>query len=228
MGPVVSCIVPYFDGARFVGEALASIRAQTHRPLEIIVVDDGSTDASADVVRRLGDDVRYHRQENRGPAAACNAGVALAGGDFIAFLEQDDLWEPDKTARQLAAFAADPELAYCVGHVQNFWAPELAGQAERYRDAPIMRPVPGYVVQTLMLRPAAFRRVGPFDETLRFAAATDWFVRAAERDQPGCLLPEVLTRRRLHADNFSRRHRAASHEQFLGVLKGMLDRRRGR
>ena len=228
MPPLVSCIVPCFNGERFLDECLASILAQTHRRLEIIVVDDGSTDRSAAIARRHGGRVRYHHQENRGPAAACNAGIDLATGDFIAFLEQDDLWLPDKTERQLAAFAADPALAYCVGHVQNFWIPALAAEAERHRDAPVMQPVPGYVVQTLMARPAAFARAGRFDAALRFAAATDWFVRAAECNVPGRLLPEVLTRRRLHEDNVRRRHRAESRDQFLTVVKAMLDRRRGR
>lgn len=228
MSPLVSCVVPCFNGERFLDECVRSILAQTHRPLEILVIDDGSTDGSAAVVRRFGDRVRYHRQDNRGPAAACNTGIALATGELIAFLEQDDLWLPGKIERQVAALAADPALAFCVGHVQNVWVPELAAEAARYRDTPVMRPVPGYVVQTLLARRAAFTRVGLFDEALRFAAATDWFVRAAERDVPGRLLPEVLTHRRLHHDNFSRRHRAASHDQFLTVIKAMLDRRRGR
>ena len=97
--PLVSCVVPCFDGERYLDECIQSILSQTHRPLEIIVVDDGSTDGSADIVRRFGDAVRYHRQENRGPGGACNTGVALATGEFVAFLEQDDLWLPPKTAR---------------------------------------------------------------------------------------------------------------------------------
>ncbi len=224
--PLVSCIVPCFNGERYLDEAIGSILAQTQRPLEIIVVDDGSTDGSAEVVARYGAAVRYHRQENRGPGAACNSGLALATGEFVAFLEQDDVWLADKTARQLAAFAADPALDYCVGHVQNFWIPELSQEAERYRDHAVMRPVPGYVVQTLLAPRAVFERVGLFDETLHFALASDWFLRAEEAGATGVLLPEVVTRRRLHHDNFSRRHRAASHDQFLHVVKATLDRRR--
>jgi glycosyltransferase involved in cell wall biosynthesis len=225
--PLVSCIVPYFNGERYVDEALQSILAQTHRPIEIIVIDDGSTDGSADVIRRYGDAVRYHRQDNGGPAAACNTGLARARGEFIAFLEQDDLWMPDKTRRQLTEFDADPTLEYCVGHAQNFWVAELAADAERYRDRPAMvEPVPGYVVQTLMARQQVFERVGRFDEALRFACASDWFMRAAECGAVGRLIPDVVTRRRLHEHNFSRRNRAASHDEFLRVVKAMLDRRR--
>ena len=224
--PLVSCIVPCFNGARFLEECIRSMLAQTHRPLEVVVVDDGSTDASAAVVRRFGDAVRYDHRENGGPAAACNTGLALATGDFIAFLEQDDLWLESKIRRQLTEFAARPDLDYCVTHIQNFWVPELADEARRHQDHPVMQPVPGYVVQTLLAHRRAFDRVGGFDESLRFACAGDWFIRATEQGASGVLIPEVLTRRRLHQDNFSRRHRNASRDQFLHVVKAMLDRRR--
>jgi glycosyltransferase involved in cell wall biosynthesis len=225
--PLVSCIVPCFNGARYLEECLQSILGQTHPRLEVIVVDDGSTDASADVVRRFGTAVRYQRRANGGPAAACNTGLALATGELVAFLEQDDLWLGDKIERQLTELTARPDLDYCVTHIQNFWVPALREQARRFEDQPVMQPVPGYVVQTLLARRRAFETVGPFDESLRFAAASEWFIRAAERGSRGVLLPDVLTRRRLHEDNFSRRHREASREQFLQVIKAMLDRRRG-
>jgi len=223
---LVTCIVPCFDGERYLDETIASIVAQTHRPIEVIVVDDGSTDGSAAVVRSYGDAVRYHRRENGGPGAACNTGVKLATGEYVAFLEQDDLWLPDKLRRQVAALGANPAAEYCVSHIQNFWIPELSAEAERYRDLPVMRPVPGYVVQTLMARRTLFDKLGPFDATLRFACAGEWFLRAAESGTVGILLPDVLTRRRLHERNFSRLNRAASRDQFLHVVKAMLDRRR--
>ena len=223
---LVSCIVPCFNGQPYLDEALSSILAQTHPKLEIIVVDDGSTDGSAAVVGCYGDAVRYHRQDNRGPAGACNQGLALATGAFIAFLEQDDLWLPEKTSRQLAALDADPSVGYCVGHVQNFWIAELEHEARRYRDRPVMQPVPGYVVQTLLARRETFDRVGRFDEALPFAFASDWFLRARERGIVERLVPEVVTRRRLHHENFSRRHRDASRDEFLHVIKASLDRRR--
>jgi glycosyltransferase involved in cell wall biosynthesis len=182
--PLVTCIVPCFNGARYLGASIDSILAQTHARLEVIVVDDGSTDGSADVVARYGDSVRYHRRANGGPGAACNTGIALASGEFIAFLEQDDLWFPEKTQRQLAEFEADPDLQFCVGHIQNFWVPELAAEARRYESLPVMQPVPGYVVQTLVARRAVFETVGQFDESLRYACAGDWFLRAADPASP--------------------------------------------
>jgi glycosyltransferase involved in cell wall biosynthesis len=224
--PLVSCIVPCFNGERYLDECLRSILAQTHGRTEILVIDDGSTDGSARIVERYAPTVRYHHQENRGPAAACNRGVALARGDLLAFLEQDDVWLPEKIARQVDALAASPVTQFCVSHIQNFWIPELEQEARRWDDRPVMQPVPGYVVQTLLARRSAFATVGSFDETLRFAFASDWFLRAEDRGVAGILVADVLTRRRLHHDNFSRRHRAASHDQFLHVVKAALDRRR--
>lgn len=226
--PSLTCIVPCFNGERYLDECLRSILEQTHPSSEILVIDDGSTDGSGAIARRYGHAIRYHRQENRGPAAACNRGVALARGELVAFLEQDDVWLPEKTERQLAAFAAAPALQYCVGHIRNFWIPELADEAGRHGDRPVMQPVPGYVVQTLMARRTVFEVIGPFDETLRFASASEWFLRAEDRGVAGCLVPDVLTLRRLHHDNFSRRNRAASHDEFLHVVKAGLDRRRSR
>ena len=224
--PLVSCIVPCFNGERYLDECLRSILGQTHPRLEVLVIDDGSNDNSARIAQRYGSDVRYHHQENRGPGGACNRGLALATGEFFAFLEQDDLWLPDKISRQLAEFASTPALEFCVSHIQNFWIPELEADARLYRDRAVMQPVPGYVIQTLMARRTVFDSVGRFDETLPFTFATEWFLRAREKNAVGVLISDTLARRRLHHDNFSRRHRSASHDQFLQVVKASLDRRR--
>ena len=96
----VSTIIPVFNGARYLGEAIESVMVQTHPALDVIVVDDGSTDGSAAVAQSFGDRVFTVRQQNLGQAAALNAGLALATGEYVAFLDADDLWEPEKAARQ--------------------------------------------------------------------------------------------------------------------------------
>lgn len=224
--PLISCVIPCFNGERFLRPCIESLLAQTHRALEVIVVDDGSTDSSELIARSYGGSVRYHRRENGGPAAACNTGVALSTGDYVAFLEQDDLWLTNKLQRQIEALLNEEALGYCVTYIQNFWSDPLSDEAVRFQGHPVMRPVPGYVVQTLLARRRAFDVVGLFDESLRFACASDWFMRAEEANVQGKLLEEVLTLRRLHDSNFSRQNRAASHAQFLHVIKSMLDRRR--
>ena len=130
---LISCIVAVYNGERYLGEAIDSILAQTYRPSEIIIVDDGSTDGTAAVVARYGQQVRYVWQPNSGPAAARNLGLDVMQGEFVAFLDADDLWHPEKLAQQMARFRARPELDYCVAHAQNFWVPELQGEALNLR-----------------------------------------------------------------------------------------------
>jgi glycosyltransferase involved in cell wall biosynthesis len=223
---LISCIVPVFNGERFVREALESILAQTHRPLEIIVADDGSSDGTAAIVAGFGDRVRYLKQSNKGPATARNLGLSVATGDFVAFLDADDLWHREKLERQLARFQARPELDYCVTHAQNFWIAEMAGEAKGYQRHRIAGSLPGYVTQTLMARRALFEAVGVFDPALGHGDSTDWFLRAAERGAVMELLSDVLLYRRLHPANLSRVRAANSRDEYLRLLKLSLDRKR--
>src|SRR5262245_20840904 len=99
---LISCIVPVFNGERYLGEAIESILKQSYRPIEIIIADDGSTDDTVTVAARYGTQIRYLRQSNAGPAAARNLGLSVAAGEFVAFLDADDIWHPEKLARQMA------------------------------------------------------------------------------------------------------------------------------
>ena len=98
---LISCVIPVFNGERYLGEALESVLAQSYQPLEVIVVDDGSTDETAEVARRYGERVRYVWQPNAGETAARNLGLTAAHGEFIAFLDADDVWDSEKLERQI-------------------------------------------------------------------------------------------------------------------------------
>jgi glycosyltransferase involved in cell wall biosynthesis len=223
---LVSCVVPVYNGQRYLAETLDSIFAQTHRPIEVIVVDDGSTDGSKDVVATFPQPIRYHYQPNAGPAAAINAGVRLARGEFMAFLGADDLWHPEKLSRQLARFDVRPELDFCVAHLENFWIEELREEAERYKEHRLARPIPGYTCATLLARRSLFEAIGLFRPELQHGQDLDWFLRAAEHGATMELLRDVLLHRRLHHDNRSRRLVESSRRTFLRIVKASLDRRR--
>jgi glycosyltransferase involved in cell wall biosynthesis len=224
--PLISCIVPVFNGERYLREALDSIRAQTYQPLEIIVADDGSTDGSRAVVVSYSEEVRLLRQSTSGPAATRNLGLSAAQGPFVAFLDQDDLWHPEKLARQMSRFQARPELDLCVAHVRNFWIPELIQEELQYRDHPRAQAMPGYYTGTLLARRTLFDRVGRFNTAFRHGDATEWFLRAAEHGAVMELLSGVLTYHRMHHCNLSRREASASRDEYLHIVKGSLDRRR--
>jgi glycosyltransferase involved in cell wall biosynthesis len=224
--PLISCIVPVFNGERYLAQALDSIITQSYKPLEIIVADDGSSDGTAGIVAAYGKRVRYLSQSNKGPAAARNLGISAARGDFVAFLDADDLWHREKLERQMARFTADPELNYCVTHVQNFWIPELREEAEQFREHRISKPLPGYVTSTLLTRREFFDVIGRFNTSINHADDTDWFLRVQEWGGVVELLPDVLVYRRLHTSNLSRRKARNSRDEYLRVLKMTLDRRR--
>ncbi len=215
--PRLSVIMPVFNGAAFLAEALASVRAQTVPVFEVIVVDDGSTDESAEIAARHSF-VTLIRGEHGGIAATLNRGLEAATGDFLSFLDQDDRWLPQKNFLQSAAFHRDHQLDLVFGHIR------------RFRSEPKMKDVtldvlPGVSKLSLMIRRASFDRVGHFstDGPHDFL---DWYCRAQEAGLRGMILPEVLAERRIHADNFGVRHRDRENQSYLAALKASLDRRR--
>ena len=222
--PLVSCVVPVFNGERYLGVALNSIAAQTYRHTEIIVIDDGSTDGTPAVAETTPVALRYLRQANAGPAAARNAGIREAAGDLIAFLDADDLWPKDRLTRIVDTFLANPSLDIVVGHAVMFEdSPEAAGLGGR----PVDVPIPAYITSGFVARRSAFARVGPFSESLKHSDSTDWFVRARALHVAIELIPDVVLRRRLHTENISRVDRTAGLDEFLGLIKRKLDRQRG-
>ncbi len=202
MKPFVSCIVPVFNGERYLAEALDSILAQTWRPLEVIVVDDGSTDGTAHIAAGYGAEVSYIHQANAGPAAARNRGLDAARGEFIAFLDADDLWHKEKLARQMARFEARPELDLCSAHMENFWSPEVKREEDRPSDGGLAKTQPG-VTQAIVTRRALFDRIGPFDAALMHRDSMEWLSRAADAGAVMETLPDILVFRRIHRDNLS-------------------------
>jgi glycosyltransferase involved in cell wall biosynthesis len=219
----VSAVIPVFNGERHLAAAIESVLLQRPRPLELIVVDDGSTDGSAAVARRFPE-VRYHHQGNGGIGAARNRGLALARGAFVAFLDADDVWTQGKLARQLEAFAVDPTLDIVSGHVEQFLSPEL-DEAVARRIRPPDGLLPGHAFGAMLIRRAAFDRVGPVSTVREKAECVDWCLRASDLGLRLRMLPDVVLRRRLHAANHGLGRRDGLAD-YAAALKASLDRRR--
>ncbi len=226
--PLISCIVPSFNSGLWLRDALDSIFAQTYRPLQVIVADDGSTDTTREIAASYGNLVSLLAQPTAGPAATRNLGLQAAHGECVAFLDADDLWHAEKLARQYARFQAQPDLDLSVTAAQLFWTADLPEEEQHYRDHPRAQPLPGYATTTLLAKREVFDRVGPFDATLWFADATEWFIRAAEHGAQLELLPEVLTYHRMHPGNLTRRRSEASRQEFLRIVRASLHRQRDR
>lgn len=224
MAPLVSVIIPVYNGEKFLGEALDSIWQQSYRPLEVIVVDDGSVDGSASIAQ-MNDKVRYIYQTNQGPSGARNRGVGQANGDLLAFLDHDDLWMPDKLASQVAYLQANPETDYVFCHMRFFLAEGMSWPASVNREHAASDPA-CILPSALLVRREAFDRVGLFDKKYRYAEDVDWFFRAQEAGLKRYVLPEVLLHRRLGRENISLNNIQQTHDQLLRVMRSSLARRR--
>lgn len=220
----VSVVIPVYNGARYLGAALDSVLGQTHPPDEVVVVDDGSTDATPAVMAAYGARIVAVRQENRGGGAATNRGIAAATGEILAFLDADDLWLPGKLALQCAGLDAADAV---FGHIVQFISPDLPPERAAAMHCPV-GPQPGLCKTTMAIRRAAFDRVGGFDEALSAVDFVDWYPKALETGLRMAMLPEVVARRRIHDANNGVRLRDAQRSGNVDAIKRALDRRRAR
>jgi glycosyltransferase involved in cell wall biosynthesis len=214
-----------YNAERYLAGALDSIVTQTLPPSEIIVVDDGSTDGTSDVLRTYGARVRVIRQQNYGPGSALNVGIAAATGTAFAFLDHDDLWLPDKLRIQSAALSAEENLEAVFGAVQQFASPDLDPETARGYLLP-NGPQPGISKNTMLIRRKAFERIGWFDEQYRIADFFEWYARTNLLRLRWRMLPEVVALRRHHPGNTGRRLRSEQTDESMRAIKHSLDRRR--
>jgi glycosyltransferase involved in cell wall biosynthesis len=210
--PLVSVIVPVYRGERFLAAALDGVVKQTYRRVELIVVDDGSDDASAQIARTYAG-ARVLSEPHRGVSAARNTGVAAAQGELLAFLDADDLWLPQKLEQQVALMYQRAEVAIVHTHVMTFLTPEAP--FPRWLPADWLTvPQPRYCPSNWLVRREAFTLVGPFDESFATAEEYQWLVRARSAGLESAMLDETLVRWRLHEAN-------ASNDQ-VEIRRGMM------
>lgn len=222
--PLVSVVMPAFNAERYIAEAIASVLGQTYPRLELIVVNDGSTDRTRDILRGFGDRLAaIDSPANGGIGDARNRGIAAAKGDFIAFMDADDIWTPEKIARQMRGFEADAGLGLSFTQMQCFVSPELPDDVKQLRACPT-EPQAGIVAATALVRRAVVERVGPFDTSLKVGEFIDWFSRAKDAGFTWRLEPDVHLRRRIHDSNTGVTQRA-NYVDYVRVARRALKRR---
>jgi glycosyltransferase involved in cell wall biosynthesis len=205
----VSVIIPTFNRGWCLREAVDSVLVQDFRTFELIVVDDGSTDETAQILRGYGDSLRVLRQENRGVSASRNAGVAAARGELIAFLDSDDIWLKGKLARQVEFFKQHPEMLIC--QTEELWVKNgrrvNPGRRHRKRGGMIFEPSLELCLvspSAVMLRRELFDRVGLFDERLPACEDYDLWLRVSCRFPVELIETPLIVKRGGHADQLSR------------------------
>lgn len=222
--PLVSVVIPVYNGAKFLSEAVGNVLAQSYPSLEIIIVDDGSTDEIEQAVAALPVDVRFFRQANAGPAAARNRGIRDASGDYIAFLDVDDLW-PEKNLEILVDYMQKrPELSVVRGYAQLM---SLDADTNLYSYSGDPAQSYPYYIGSGLYRRTVFEAVGLFDEELINAEDTDWYTRLAESELPSERLQQVTLFVRRHGGNMTAGKTALElSATSLRAFKKSIDRRR--
>jgi hypothetical protein len=220
--PLLSVIIPVFNGESFIKDAVHSVLSQNYPALELIVVDDGSTDRTEEIVAQLPCDVRYFKQGNAGPAAARNRGIRDASGEVIAFLDVDDLWPDNTLASLVDELVRDPDLEVIQGYNQLMAKNPHTGEYE-YIGNP--KETFRYSIAAAAYRKSVFTKVGLFDTTLIFGEDRDWFNRATESAVKMRRIDAVTLLVRRHGRNMT--HGKNNIElNGLRVFKKALDRRR--
>ncbi len=198
--PLVSVIVPVYNAERYLAQALESVFAQAYRPFEVIVVDDGSTDASAQIAQQFP--IRYFRQANGGPGAARNLGIEQAQGELIAFQDADDLWTRDKLSTQVDYLLEHRQVQFVIARAKFVLEPGGVYPTSLRKDA-LESDYVMPLMQTLLAWREVFNVVGPMDPTLSPADDADWFARANDLGVPMAVVDRVLLHKRLHDRNIS-------------------------
>ena len=220
----ITIVVPVYNGAFYIRDALKSILNQTHPATEIIVIDDGSTDNTREIVRDFGTSVVYFFQNNAGAPSARNRGIQAASGEWIGFLDADDTYGEQKLEIQISRFRDQPSLEVVMGSREHFMNRAGEGEPPKHERLELEDHVPLQLGCGLFRR-TAFERVGFFDESLKYCDDYDWFNRAREMSIKLLLHDDVVLHQRVHSTNMTR-HRDIANRYQLMAFKKSIDRRR--
>jgi glycosyltransferase involved in cell wall biosynthesis len=218
--PRVTVIVAAYNGERFLQETLESVFAQDFASFEVVFVDDGSDDRTGEIAQAFP--VRYVRQENQGLPAARNAGLALARGDLVAFLDDDDLLPPTKLSAQARYLDEHPETGCVLGRQE--WIVEEGVEPPPLARDPIFGELGGIQLVTAMIRRRVLDELGGFDASYRYAEDRDLFIRMREHGVEIAVVPEVVLHKRLHGANMTMN--APTTHPMLRSLREKLERER--
>ncbi len=221
--PLVSVILPVYNGERYLRYALQSVFEQDYRPVDVIVVDDGSTDESAKIAQSQKE-IRYIYQSNQGPAAARNTGIDVVQGEYLAFIDADDMWAPNKLNVQIDYLLQHPEIYFTVGRVKNFIEPGIKKQHLINKQVLLQRDFIGLI--TIVARKEAFAKVGKFNPEYKVASDFEWFTRAKDAEVPMKILPDNLLLRRIHDSNLCIYDTQTVRKNLVRMFKNSIDQRK--
>lgn len=206
--PLVSVIIPTYNRRNFLEQAIQSVFSQTYPYVELIVVDDGSTDETSTLLDEFKERLTVLRQSNQGVSAARNRGIRAAGGEYICFLDSDDYWKPSKLEMQLDFFKNHPEIEIC--QTEEIWIRSgvRINPKKRHRKREGDLYIPSLELclispSAVMMRAALFEKVGLFDERLPACEDYDLWLRISHNHPIGLVKTPAIVKRGGHADQLS-------------------------
>lgn len=219
----ISVIIPVFNGEKFLAEAIDSVISQTYKAYEIIIVDDGSNDDTVSIAKSYSE-IDYYYQKNEGVSSALNLGLSKIKGDFISFLDADDIWVENKLEKQIEFLREHPKSEGVFAYHQRFYKKpsEELTEAEK---SDTKRVLPGHFKGTLLIRKDSFFRVGLFNTSLKIGDFLDWYRRASDMGVNLSNVPDILLKRRIHDNNTSSINKS-SMSDYIRIMKDSIDRRR--
>jgi glycosyltransferase involved in cell wall biosynthesis len=225
MGNKISVVIPLYNAEKYLDQAISSIISQKMKPFEIIVVDDGSSDGSLKVAEQYGDKIKLVKLlKNTGCGAARNRGIEIATGEYLAFIDADDLWCEGRLEKQLNYLVNNPVFDMVFGQVEQFISPELSSEHKSKLRAELKK-MPGYAAGGMLIRKDTFLKVGLFDEKLELGEFIDWFSQAKDMGLKIHLTEDVVLKRRIHTSNmgvYKKQHL----KDYTSVLRAALARKR--
>jgi len=223
--PLVSVVIPVYNTEKYLAQAIQSVLSQQgYFSLDLIIIDDGSTDKTADIAKGFGNSLTYFYQKQGGISAARNAGVMASKGEFLAFLDADDFWTENKLSLQAKVFDSDPALDIVFGHIQQFISPDIPEKAKA-KLVCNSEAMPGYHASTMLVRKQSFLKAGLFDLGLKAGEFIDWYNRAKSIGLKILMLQDLLAMRRLHETNYGIVQRNVYGDYFK-MLKFAMERKK--
>ena len=228
MEPIVSVIIPTYNRYNFIKEALNSVFSQTYKKLEVIVVDDGSTDETEKITGEFPEIIYLSHKKNMGVAAARNTGIKASSGEFITFLDSDDLWLPEKIEKQVDFFKKNPD--YPVVQTEETWIKN----GKKVNPRKIHKKEGGYIFErslklclispsAVMMKRELFDEVGLFDENLKAAEDYDLWLRITWKYPVGLLPEPLVIKQGGHKDQLSRTTRVIDRYRIIAMKKLLLN-----
>lgn len=223
---LISIIIPVFNTGKYLKEAIDSVFFQTYKNFEIICINDCSTDNSLKILSLYKDKITIINNDvNMGASYSRNVGIKASLGDFIAFLDADDLWDKSKLEKQMTFFKEDKDLDICFTLMKSFISPDLSQDSKNLKYCP-KENQPAHIPSSCIIKKSSFLKVGFLDEKYKNADFVDWLNRAKENKLKILTIDEVLISRRIHETNISISNKSIVHSEYIKTIRESLKRKK--